>query len=113
MDIKSLQAAQEYSQERFTKRILFKSDDSTAFVLNFEPGQELPTHGHPGTAVFLLVTSGEGTVYANGEPRQIVANDVVYVGGEEQFAFKNTGAAPASLFVVLAKLPDERYAKEL
>lgn len=50
----------------------------------------LPTHKHPGSYVFLLVLEGE-----------------------EQFAFANTGNNPTSLYVVLNKVPDPRYAQNV
>lgn len=113
MEIKSLASNIEYSAERFTKRILFKKDNSVVFVLNFEPGQELPTHKHPGTAVYLLVIEGGGDVIVNGETSAVKQGDAIWVDGEDDFAFRCSGSVPASLYVVLAKIPDERYAQNI
>ncbi len=113
MEIKSLGPLREFSQERFTKRVIHKKGDSVVFVLNFGPGQELPTHNHPGTAVYLLVLSGSGEIVINGVPSAVAKDDVVWVDGEEQFAFRNTGSEQVSLYVALATVPDERYAQNV
>src|SRR5690606_40151696 len=106
MEKKELQQAREYNADKFTKRIVFKNGESVAFVLNFMPGQELPPHKHPGTAVYILVTEGSGTVTVDGEQTQLVKDDLLSVEGNEQFFFKNTGSDPTSLYVVLSKIPD-------
>lgn len=113
MEKKELQLAKEYNQDKFTKRILFKSGESVVFVLNFMPGQELPTHQHPGTAVFILVLEGTGTVTVNGEESFLIKDDVISCEGDEQFSFKNTGSTPTSLYVVLSKIPNEDYAQNV
>jgi quercetin dioxygenase-like cupin family protein len=113
MEKKELLQAKEFNEDRFTKRILFKQGESVVFVLNFLPGQELPTHQHPGTAVYILVLEGSGTVTVDGQQTLLVKDDVITCEGHEQFSFNNTGAAPASLYVVLNKIPDERYAQNI
>jgi len=113
MEKKSVANAIEYSNERFTKRILFQKGESTAFVLNFMPGQALPAHKHPGTEVYLLVLCGSGTFTINGEDTKVNGNDVVHSSGDEDLAFKNTGTEPVSLYVMLNKVPDERYVQNI
>ncbi|MDF2854411.1 MAG: hypothetical protein K0Q87_262 [Neobacillus sp.] len=104
---------QEYSEERFTKRIIFKKGETTAFVLNFLPGQQLPVHKHPGTEVYLYVVTGTGTIIINGEETQITEADVIHVDREEEMAFKNSGSEPVSLYVVLSKTPSDKFAQNI
>ena len=111
MEKKSLQEVREFGTDKFTKRILFRKGGSVSFVLNFAPGQALPPHKHPGTAVFLLVAEGGGTMTVDGVQTEVALNDAVCVEGEEQFAFENTGTVPARLYVVLSRIPDARYAE--
>jgi len=113
MEQKQLNEFQEFSENNFTKRIVFKKDESVVFVLNFMPGQELPPHKHPGTQVFLLVLEGTGTMNMDGKETVICKDDLIQVGGDEQFSFKNTGEARLSLHVILSKIPDERYAQNV
>ncbi|MBU8878036.1 cupin domain-containing protein [Bacillus sp. FJAT-29790] len=113
MEKKSLVEAQEFSDNQFTKRIIFREGESTVFVLNFMPGQQLPAHKHPGTAVYLLVLQGNGTLTINGEPSEVTEKDVIHASGDEEFAFVNSGSDPVSLYVMLNKIPDERYAQNI
>lgn len=113
MEKHSLQNYQEFSEERFTKRVIFKKGDSTAFVLNFMPGQELPSHTHPGTEVYIMTAHGKGFFTIDGQEVSVVGNDVIHCGGQEQLAFKNDGAANVSLYVVLNKIPNDKYAENI
>ncbi|HHY74366.1 MAG TPA: cupin domain-containing protein [Bacillus bacterium] len=113
MEKQTLQTFKEYSEDKFTKRIIFNKGDSTVFVLNFMLGQELPEHTHPSTEVYLLVLEGEGTFIIDGKETAVTANDVVHCGSEERLAFKNSGENPVSLYVMLNKIPNENYAKNI
>jgi quercetin dioxygenase-like cupin family protein len=113
MDIKALKAFQEFNNERFTKRVVFQHGDHVIFILNFMPGQELPTHKHPGTDVYLLVLEGNGTMIADGASSEVTTGAIIHVSGDKDFAFKNTGNEKTSLYVFLNKIPDERYAKNV
>lgn len=103
----------EYSEERFTKRIVFKEGESTVFVLNFTAGQTLPTHKHPGTNVYLLVVEGEGTFTIDGKEVKAKKNDVIVADGDEEFAFANDSDGNTSLYVMLNKIPSEQYAQNI
>ncbi len=113
MEKKPLASVREFKEDKLTKRVLFQKGESVAFVLNFAPGQTLPPHKHPGSAVFLLVVEGAGTMTVDGVQSEVALNDAICVDGEEQFAFENTGTEPASLYVVLSKIPDARYAQNV
>lgn len=113
MDIKTLGAFQEYREDSFTKRIVYKRDESTVFLLNFMPGQEIPKHEHPGSQVYILVLQGTGTVYTDDGETGIKQDDIINFGGEESFAIKNTGDGQLSLYVFLNKIPDGRYVEEV
>lgn len=113
MEVKALSSFQEYSDERFTKRVVYQKGDSVAFVLNFMPGQTLPPHKHPGTEVYLLVLTGHGTMTADGEQKAVNEGDIINVGGEEQFSFENTGNCETSLYVILSKVPGPEFAKNV
>ena len=113
MEKKSIKEAQEFSEKQFTKRIIFREGGSTVFVLNFLPGQQLPTHKHPGSEVFLMVIQGNGTLTIDGVAHEIEEKDIIHSGGDEEFAFTNSSDEPVSLYVMLNKIPDERYAQNV
>lgn len=109
----NLQEYIEYNTEKFTKRIVFKEGESTVFVLNFSPGQALPSHKHPGSNVYLLVLDGSGTFTIDGKEVKAKKNDIILADGEEDFAFLNNSDENTSLYVMLNKIPDEKYAQNI
>ncbi|GFR38126.1 hypothetical protein PRECH8_14220 [Insulibacter thermoxylanivorax] len=113
MELKQLAHYREYSEERLTKRVIYKHEHHAVFVLNFMPGQELPSHQHPGSSLFVLVLEGEGDVVVDGEVTKVKKDDCLLVEGEEFFSFRNTGSEPVSLYVVLTKIPSEQYAQDV
>jgi quercetin dioxygenase-like cupin family protein len=113
MEKNSVKAYMEYSEERFTKRIIYKKGETTAFVLNFLPGQKLPIHKHPGTEVYIYVVAGSGTIIIDGKESEVSEADLMHVNSEEEMSFNNSGTEPVSLYVVLSKFPSELYAKDI
>lgn len=113
MSITSLQEVRAFSEDRFTKRVLFQQGGGVTFVLHFLPGQQLPVHKHPGTDVILLVVEGTGTLILDGEEQVVKQEDVIHCGGETEFAFQNTGDQEVRLFVVLNQVPAASYAKDI
>jgi quercetin dioxygenase-like cupin family protein len=113
LEKKSIKDFQEFSEERFTKRVMFNDGGSTVFILNFQPGQKLPPHKHPGTEVYLLTLDGSGTFTIDGNQTSVNPNDAVHLSGEEEMSFENTGSSPVSLYVMLNKVPDERYTQNI
>ncbi|MBB6444157.1 cupin domain-containing protein [Bacillus benzoevorans] len=113
MEQTNLQKFIEYSEEKFTKRVIFKEGDSAVFVLNFAPQQALPAHKHPGANVYLLVVAGSGTFTIDKKEIKVQKNDVVLCTAEEEMAFLNDGQENTSLYVLLNKIPDERYAQNI
>lgn len=103
----------EFTGEKLTKRVIIKEGKMTVFILNFKPGQSLPAHKHPGSNVQLLVLEGNGEFNIDGETLVVEKNDTVFVGGEAELAFRNTGTNNVSLYVVLNNIPDDRYAKNI
>jgi quercetin dioxygenase-like cupin family protein len=113
MEKKSLTEAIQYQEERFTKKILFHKGDSVVFVLNFMPGQQLPVHKHPGADVYIYALKGKGTITVNDAKMEFTEEEVIHVAEEDSFAYLNSSNSPASLHVVISKLPSPAYAKEL
>ncbi|CRK83119.1 cupin domain-containing protein [Neobacillus massiliamazoniensis] len=104
MERQSIKTYQEFNEEKFTKRVIFNNGNSTAFVLNFLPGQTLPAHKHPGAEVYLLVVSGNGTIIIDGSESEVTETDLIHTGEDEELSFANTSNDRVSLYVVLNKL---------
>lgn len=113
MEKKSLNTYQEFSDEKFTKRIIFKEGESTVFLLNFMPGQKLPSHKHPGTEVYILVLKGNGTFIIEDKTTEVTKEDIIHCNEEESLSFENSGIEPVTLYVMLNKVPNENYTQNI
>ncbi|WP_315065763.1 cupin domain-containing protein [uncultured Clostridium sp.] len=102
-----------YSEEKFTKRVLFNEDRVLNFVLNFKLGQGVPPHNHEQSDLIVHVLVGEGELGVDGNLHKIVQGDVIYCKGTEVFSLKNTGDKDMSCFVILAPNPSAIYSKEV
>ncbi|ULT56422.1 cupin domain-containing protein [Neobacillus drentensis] len=103
MDKQTIKTYQEFSEEKFTKKVIFNNGSSTAFILNFLPGQKLPAHKHPGADVYLLVVSGNGRIIIDGKENEVTEQDVIHTSDDEELSVINTSSEPVSLYVVLTK----------
>jgi quercetin dioxygenase-like cupin family protein len=113
MGLHNFKEYQEFNEDKFTKRVIFNEGGSTAFVLNFMPGQELAPHKHPGSEVYLFVVTGSGKVMIDGKETEVKAQDIIHSGGDGLLSFTNSGSEPASLYVVLSKTPNAEYSKNI
>ncbi|MDL4842664.1 cupin domain-containing protein [Aquibacillus rhizosphaerae] len=113
MNVANINEYKEFNQEKFTKRIVFKEGGSTSFVLNFKSGQELPAHKHPGTNVYLHVLQGKGVFTINDKETYVSKDDVLLVTGDELLSFANNSNEDVSLYVILNKIPNEKYAENI
>ncbi len=104
MEKQSIKTYQEFKEDSFTKRVIFNNGNSTAFILNFLPGQILPAHKHPGAEVYLLVVSGKGTIIIDGRESEVTETELIHTGSDEELSFINTSSDRVSLYVVLNKL---------
>jgi quercetin dioxygenase-like cupin family protein len=98
---------QQLKETRFTKQVMYKSNDCTIFILNFLPGQQMPAHYHIGAELFLHVLQGNGTFTYDGRDLEVSKDDVVHCGGTKKLAFTNTGTENVSIYVTLSKVNDE------
>ncbi len=114
MKIEKIADKMVYSEETFTKRVLFSEKKVLNFVLNLKSGQELPPHHHEDSDLTLLVIIGGGTLTVDGKDQKITEGDVIYCVGEEEFSLKNDTEDNLSCFVTLAPRPVPKiYADEI
>lgn len=113
MKLEKISEKIEYSEEKFTKRIIFNESRVLNFVLNFKPGQGVPPHNHEQSDLILHVLVGEGELGVDGNINKITQGDVVHCKCTEVFSLKNTGDKDMSCFIVLAPNPSSIYSKEV
>jgi quercetin dioxygenase-like cupin family protein len=102
-----------YSEDNFTKKVLFNEEKVLSFVLNFKPGQGVPTHNHEQSDLIIHVLVGQGEIGVDGKMHKILQGDVIHCKGTEEFSLSNTGYVDMSCFVILAPNPSEVYSKEV
>lgn len=104
MDHQALKAFQQFDDSRFTKVDFMKNEHSTAFTLNFLPGQTMRAHSHPGKELYLVVIEGSGMFTVDGEEIMATKGDVLFCGEKERIGFNNNGDNRTTLFGTLTKI---------
>ena len=106
MDIKTIKAAQQFRDDRFTKIDMIKRRRSSVFLLNFLPGQHMKSHNHPDRELYLYVIEGRGTLLIDGKEVEVQKGDVMYCHPEEQIGFTNTSEHRVSIYATMTKLTE-------
>jgi len=86
-------------------RVLISKDEAPTFAMRMfevEPGGNTPLHHHPHEhEVFIL--EGTGTLVHEGKEHRLSRETVVFVPGNDEHSFKNTGGS-ALRFLCLVPL---------
>lgn len=104
MDHQSIKASRQFKDDRFTKVDFMKNERSTAFALNFEPGQTMKAHSHPGKELYLFVQEGGGTFSVDGEEIPASEGDVLFCNEKEMIGFVNGDKGRTTMFGTLTKI---------
>lgn len=64
---------------KIAKRMIFKSDNVIAFVLNIAKGEILPGHTHLESTLFLQVMEGNAKVITDGNETSLQAGELMQV----------------------------------
>lgn len=104
LKLASLQSAQTFDEQKFTKQVLFSTERSIGIVFNFLPGQELPPHPHPGREVVITVLQGSGSGRLGEKSFTFSEQDTFHCTGEEELSITNSGEKPLSIYVLLYKV---------
>lgn len=103
-----------YSDKSLTKKIIYRDKDILSFVLNFQPGQTLPTHNHPGMVTTILVLTGSAKFTVDNKRFSIEKGQIIIAQGEEMVSLINDGDENLSLYVTLTPGPtDDAFATEV
>lgn len=98
--------AQQFDEERFTKVNIIKNKRSTAFLLNFLPGQHMKPHNHPEQELYLYVIEGSGVFTFDGKELEVEKGDVLYCSEKEQIGFTNTSEGKTSIYCTMTKMTE-------
>lgn len=99
-------------QGKIAKRMLYKSDNVIAFVLNIAKGAMLPGHTHLESTLFLQVMEGKAMVVTNGNETPLSVDELMQVDGQESLQVINTGEDVLRLFVTISPMGSEAFATD-
>ncbi len=105
----------DYFQEplgKIAKRMIFKSDNVIAFVLNIAKGEMLPGHTHLETTLLLQVMEGNAKVLTDGKETPLQAGELMQIDGQESMQVINTGEDVLRLYVTISPIGTEAFATD-
>lgn len=97
---------------KIAKRMLFKSENVIAFVLNIAKGEILPGHTHLESTLFLQVMEGHAKVVTDGKETPLQKGELMQVDGQESLQVINTGEEVLRLFVTISPMGSEAFATD-
>ena len=97
---------------KIAKRMIFKSDNIIAFVLNIAKGEILPGHTHLESTLFLQVMDGNAKVITNGKETPLQVGELMQVDGQESLQVINTGEDVLRLYVTISPMGSEAFATD-
>lgn len=97
---------------KIAKRMIFKSDNVIAFVLNIAKGEILPGHTHLESTLFLQVMEGEGKVITDGKETLLQVGELMQVDGQESLQVINMGDSILRLYVTISPMGTEAFATD-
>lgn len=97
---------------KIAKRMLFKSDDVIAFVLNIAKGEILPGHTHMESTLFLQVMEGNAKVVTEGNETLLQTGELMQVDGQESLQVINVGDDVLRLYVTISPMGSEAFATD-
>lgn len=104
METKLLSDFTIFNDEHLTKKIIYQDVHLLTFILNLNPGQTLPRHGHDDTTLTLQILAGAGTIAINDEPQPIVKNQLYILAGADILEVPLV-SAPLSMLVNITPNP--------
>ena len=99
-------------ERKIAKRMLFKSDNVIAFVLNIAKGEMLPGHTHLESTLLLQVMAGSAKVITDGNETPLQADELMQIDGQESMQVINTGDDVLRLYVTISPIGSEAFAAD-
>jgi quercetin dioxygenase-like cupin family protein len=99
-------------QGKIAKRMIYKSDNVIAFVLNIAKGEILPGHTHLESTLLLQVMEGDAKVVTDGKETPLRVGELMQVDGQESLQVINTGEDVLRLYVTISPMGSEVFATD-
>ena len=102
---KNLREMEQYSDDQFVVKGVYKGAQSEAVLLFLKPGQEMPSHPHERFEVVLVPRKGHGVMTVDSKKQVDLTPDTLYyeVAGQT-FSIKNIGDSPLEVLITLIRV---------
>lgn len=97
---------------KIAKRMLYKSDNVIAFILNIAKGEMLPAHTHVESTLLLQVLDGKADVATDGKKTPLHMGELIQVDGQESMQVYNTGDGILRLLVSISPIGMDAFAHD-
>ena len=102
---KNMRDMEQYNDDKFVVKCVYKGEQSEAILLFLKPGQEMPSHAHKRFEVVLLPQKGCGTMTVNGNKEVNLREETLYYEPSGcTFQIKNTGDEPLQVLITLIRV---------
>jgi len=102
---KNMREMEQYSDDQFVVKGVYKGAQSEAVLLFLLPGQEMPSHPHERFEVTLLPHKGQGVMTVNGTKEvDLVPETLYYEPAGCTFHIRNTGDSPLQVLITLVRV---------
>ncbi len=99
-------------QGKIAKRMIFKSDNVIAFILNISKGEILPGHTHLESTLLLQVMEGSAKVVTDGKETSLQVGELMQVNGQESLQVLNSGEDVLRLYVTISPMGSDAFATD-
>src|ERR1044071_6539578 len=97
---KNMRDMEQYSDDQFVVKSVYKGEQSEAILLFLKPGQGMPSHPHDRFEGVLVPHKGQGVMSVDGiKDIDLVPETLYYEPAGRTFRIKNTGDAPLQVLI--------------
>ena len=102
---KNMNEMEQYSDDQFVVKGVYKGAQSEAVLLFLNPGQEMPSHPHARFEVILVPHKGQGVMTVDGTKEvALVPETLYYEPAGHTFRIKNTGDGHLQVLIPLVRV---------
>jgi mannose-6-phosphate isomerase-like protein (cupin superfamily) len=102
---RNMREMEQYSDDQFVVKSVYKGEQSEAVLLFLKPGQEMPAHPHERFEVVLVPLTGAGTMTVDGTKEvDLVTDTLYYEPAGRTFRINNTGDGSLQVLITLIRV---------
>ncbi len=110
---KNMTEMEQYSDDQFVVKGVYKGAQSEAVLLFLRPGQEMPSHAHDRFEVILVPHKGQGQLVVNGKKEvDLLPGTLYYEPAGCTFKIVNNGDGPLQVLITLVRVEAETASAE-